>query len=606
MLSSAGKVLQDGYSKVNVHYLVCLKETGEIDEIIKYQRKEEIKTKNDKIKEVWYPKEVIMPKRTEKTCIDANIVEHRPVYLFGLIQSENTLSSEDKNRKAEKSHQAFVTTNLEFLEGLDSPVINAYRNFILNWTPEKETENIYLKELGKNYSKSNFVFCLSGSPEKLLHKDNYIIQKWNQIGAKSDEKSQHTAQCAVMGENMPVARIHNKIKGVYGGNAVGSVLISYKNSSESSYCNESSYNSNISEIAMKKYTEALNYLLSSPVHKTVLDDINILFWAMDEKEKCEDAFQAMLLGKSDDMAAEQVDKMFENLMKDAKSGKIMADRLSINSDTDFYMLGLKPNSSRISLKFIYRKKFADVLFNIAQHQSDMQVVGRKYRTVSMASIQRELISPKSKDKTANPALMAKIFEAVLNGSDYPIALLETVVRRVKTDLDYRINGVRAGIIKACINRKLRLYNKKEELEVALDRDNKNQAYLCGRLFAVLEKLQLDAAGNNLNRTIRDAYFASASSRPATVFPKLIKLAQNHLKSLDRIYSQREVLNKKRNPDSYNRLVQEIVANIEGGFPEILMLADQGKFMVGYYQQFQSFFEGSGKEKNKVEVEEDGN
>ena len=35
--------------------------------------------------------------------------------------------------------------------------------------------------------------------------------------------------------------------------------------------------------------------------------------------------------------------------------------------------------------------------------------------------------------------------------------------------------------------------------MALDLENKTPAYLCGRLFAVLEKLQQDASGGNLNR-----------------------------------------------------------------------------------------------------------
>ena len=120
---------------------------------------------------------------------------------------------------------------------------------------------------------------------------------------------------------------------------------------------------------------------------------------------------------------------------------------------------------------------------------------------------------------------------------YPTTLLETAVRRVKTDRDKGINRVRAGIIKACINRNY----KKEEFGVALNKENCGQAYVCGRLFAVLEKLQRDASSTKLNRTIKDAYFASASAKPAMIFPKLIKLAQNHL-------------NKVNSPSYYNILL----------------------------------------------------
>ena len=67
-------------------------------------------------------------------------------------------------------------------------------------------------------------------------------------------------QCAITGEYATIARIHNKIKGIYGGQASGTGLVTF-NPSENSYGNEQSYNSNISENVMEKYTEALNYLL---------------------------------------------------------------------------------------------------------------------------------------------------------------------------------------------------------------------------------------------------------------------------------------------------------------------------------------------------------
>ena len=115
-----------------------------------------------------------------------------------------------------------------------------------------------------------------------------------------------------------------------------------------------------------------------------------------------------------------------------------------------------------------------------------------------------------KNNKINPALSAKIFESIIYGTPYPNALLETVVRRVRVDSgSEKLNGVRAGMIKAYINRNY----KKEELKMALDKENKGQAYLSGRLFAVLEKLQQEAHQNTLNRTIKDSYFSSASVNP---------------------------------------------------------------------------------------------
>ena len=44
----------------------------------------------------------------------------------------------------------------------------------------------------------------------------------------------------------------------------------------------------------------------------------------------------------------------------------------------------------------------------------------------------------------------------------------------------------------------------------------------------------------------------------------------------------------------------IINEIKGEFPDDFQLKDQGRFMIGYYQQYQSFFEKSDR---KEETEE---
>lgn len=578
ILSEQGKMLPEGYSKVPVHYLVYLTPEGEIAEILDWREVLDVEDKKGKKKQIFRPREIIMPKRTEVTGIDSNYIEHRPLYLFGLNYEKELFTSEDATNKARKSHTAFVETNLKFIEGMDNPVVNTYRKFIENWVPENETENPHLLALGKNYKSAGFAFCLRGTVE-YLHEESEIKKKWEYIYSSFETAREGIlSQCAVTGEKEPIARIHSKIKGISGGLATGTVLVSFKNPSESSYGNSQSYNSNISEKAMTKYTEALNYIIGTKKQKMLLDDMTVLYWAMSKNERCNDIMAALLFHNTDVIGEEEMEDMLKSMLSDAREGNLLPERISmkhIDSDTDFYMLGLKPNSSRLSVKFLYRKKFGEILANIAKHQLDLQI-SEEVHPVSLWEIKRELISPKSKNETVDPSLMAKIFEAVIYGTNYPQFLLATVIRRVKTDNESEFNRIRAGIMKACINRKSRLSNKKEELNVALDKDNRNPAYLCGRLFAILEKLQQDSSGNKLNRTIKDAYFASASSKPATIFPKLLKLAQNHLK-------------KSKHAVFYNQCVEEVMDKIDGGFPETLPLVEQGKFMIGYYQQYQSFF-----------------
>ena len=580
ILREKGKVLPDGYSTVRVKYKVSLTEDGKIDDIVSCQ--EEVPGPGKKPKLV--PKDMVMPKRTEKPGIDANIIEHKPLYIFGLNLNNEGFTTEDNTNRAKKSHQDFVTKNLEFIEGIDSPVVNAYRKFIENWKPEAETENQYLLDLGKNYSNSGFAFFLSGEPDKLLHEDPKIKEKWEKYhGAKgSGDEKQYMAQCAITGKEAPIARIHGKIKGVSGGLATGNVLISYKNPSENSYGNEQSYNSNISQEAMRKYTEALNHLLDGNDHKITIDDTTVIFWAMSEDDGYEENVRAMLMGQPEGQNGIKTEEMIKDLLSRGSQIGItereVEDKFdNIDGNVDFYIAGLKPNSSRLSVKFIFRKRYGDILMNIARFQGEIQI-REPLRVMPFDLITKTLgVNTNNGDGQVNPGLMAKLFEAVMYHSRFPVALLETLVRRVKigkfNEKQY-INDIRVGLIKAYLSR-----NEKEEIKLSLDYENRDQAYLCGRLFAVLEMLQKEAIGKNINTTIKDKYFASAASKPATVFPKLLKLAQAHTSGLQ----------EEKIKVHYNKLIGQIINDINDEFPTTLSLVDQGKFIIGYYQQNQDFF-----------------
>ena len=187
ILAKKGEMLPEGYSKVGVDYLAVISADGELVDIVDYSIRETIVDSKGKVKEKSIKRNIILPRRTEKTGIEANIIEHRPKYLFGLnalIDKESKemyLSPNDDTNKARKSYKAFVDKNLVFLDGLDSPIVNAFRNFALNWNPDEQTTNKYLLRIGKKIETSSFAFCLEGHPEILLHEDETIKNKWDDI-----------------------------------------------------------------------------------------------------------------------------------------------------------------------------------------------------------------------------------------------------------------------------------------------------------------------------------------------------------------------------------------------------------------------------------------
>lgn len=584
VLAKQGKVLPDGYSNEDIHSLIALTPDGRLDSVIDC-REIVTETVKGKVKEKKVPKKVIMPKRNERPVIDGNIIEHRPLYIFGLNYDPNTktLSAEDKTDKAKKSHADFVKKNLEFLEGLDTPLVNAYRSFIKSWVPENETKNEVLLGAGKLLTTWKFAFCLAGHPELLLHDEPQVKEKWERVyAAQAAGTDSPRGQCCITGSIAPIERVHAKIKGLPGGEPSGNTIVSFNNPAEKSYGKEQSYNSCISSAAMKKYTGALNYLSADKRHLTVIGETAYVYWAASGEEDCEDIFSALAFGEA--MDSEQTDNWLKTVFDGIRSGKATPEIVggidNVDSSVNFYVVGIniKRKLTRLAVKCIYRQRFGKILQNTVQHYLDMQI-GSSTRPATIKAICRELISPESSKDMVSPALQAKLFSAIINGTPYPDSLLATVVRRVKTDSDQeenkyiKMNDIRMGLIKACINRGARLSGNKEEIKMALDTENRNPAYLCGRLFCKLEDIQTAALGKDINRTIRDSYFTSASARPAVVFPRLIALAQHHLAKLDdglAFY--------------FNREVTEIMGMLGSEFPSNLSLKDQGIFMLGYYQQ----------------------
>ncbi len=584
-LAAAGKVSPPGMTRQKISYMIMLRPDGTVSNINDVREETQPDAKGKTKKEL---REMDFPERPPTTAIVPYLADHRPLYIFGLSYDKNEKRLTPDGEKAEERHKKFVEYNLEFTEGLTSPIVTAFRNFLINWKPGDETENPKLTALDKDYAGGNYCFALDGHPEITLHGDKGLLEKWR---AASYGEAEPDGVCAVSGEPAVIARIHDKIKGVRGGQATGTAIVCFNSPAEESYGRSQSYNSSISQNVMKRYTEALNLLISDKGHCMYVEDLTMVFWAQSENDGAEtDIFRALLNG--DEMDADETNAMLRAAVKEIAQGRNVD--LSAFDDVDenvtFYVVGLAPNVARVSQKFIYRDKFGEVFKNVAGHQADMMQEGGEWQ-IPLWRILKELISPKSKNDKVSPPLIASLFSAIINGYRYPDSLLETAVRRVKVDKN--VNYVRAGIIKACVNRRSRFNNEKEEIKMALDKNNTNPAYLCGRLFAVLERIQRNAAEGELNKTIKDSYFASACAKPQAVFTQLMRLAQYHMKKDD--YAERN-----------NRLIGEIIDKLGDSFPSTLPLAEQGKFIIGYYQQVQNFYEKSGNSVEKNETNENNN
>jgi CRISPR-associated protein Csd1 len=122
-----------------------------------------------------------------------------------------------------------------------------------------------------------------------------------------------------------------------------------------------------------------------------------------------------------------------------------------------------------------------------------------------------------------------------------------------------------------------------------DPDDTNAARRLGRLFAVIERAQSAALGDNLNATVADKFLAAASATPGAVMPSLIVNARtHHIKRLRNGHSDADWIkdsdHARRMAGALDRDMGRLVASFDDEFPKQFSAEEQGLFLIGYYQE----------------------
>lgn len=628
VLSENHKLKEAGYADCDISYFILLTSDGRLAGFRDNRIERTIKDKKGKEKIILVPQAVSLPERPRSTTISANFVEVRPGYIFGLgYQTDKStgreyLSTETEGRtdkqkeRLKLQHQSFCEEVLRDFGSMSSPLAKAYVQFARKWNPEAETENQVLLGIKSDLNKVKFAFCLEGHPELLLQDDEEVKEKWRELSRKTDEepeKKAYICQCSVTGEKLPVAEVHDSMvsgSGVGIRNAgINPSLVNFKPESFLSYNHRQGENACISAKAMKQYTRALNFLLKSPSNHCYMDGQTMIYWSVDGNP-ANDFFMGCIFEEQSEQYEEgELESALSQLMKDALNGTATSYKFKdieqrITTGSEYYIVGLAPNASRIQVKFICRQKFGKLLHNIARFQSEMQIQ-EAGKPVAFWRVKKELVSPASTHPEDDDTPFDSVLQAIFNGTDYPSWCLKRMVTRVRKDSDkennkfIRLNRVRAGFIKACLIR-----HTKEEISMSYDSGSRNPAYVSGAIFAILQMIQEEASSPvktteketdkyakteegaegrpaKLNRTIKDAYFSMAVSNPAAVMPRLIKLSNFHLKKLRRDHPEYV----KR----YESALADAMEKLDGAFPRTLDLYDQGRFILGYYQRYNAFF-----------------
>jgi CRISPR-associated protein Csd1 len=441
------------------------------------------------------------------------------------------------------------------------------------------------------------VFQVLGE-EGFVHERPRVREWWEREQRTREAEGTTVGQCLVTGKIESLAELHEpKLKGIEGANTSGAAIVSFNLDAFESYGKTQSFNAPVSRSVAFRYATALNVLLDGPLretHRFRLGPDTIVLWT-DRPTRIEDIFARFCTSRAraeerapaEDEATRQKLDLFLRALRQGRSA--YSDLDADPEHTRFFLLALAGNAGRAVVRFFHDDTIAELLDRLRLHDGHCEVIGKgSDRDVAdvpplwllLDQTCRRVMGKPDREKIP-PVLAAPLLQAVLTGARYPIALYQAVLRRLPVE---GVDHPRACVVKAILIR-----NFGKEVTVSLDRARVDAAYRLGRLFAALEKTQTEALPR-LNRTIRDAYYGSASTAPATVFPRLLRTYQHHLSKLEGGW--------RVNRD---RLVQEIIGPV-AGFPAHLSLVDQGLFALGYYHQMRDLWTGKRAES---EVEPEG-
>ena len=521
------------------------------------------------------PKLMNVPRAEKRTSgIKPNFLWDKTAYTLGVNANPDKAAAKTQPfLLAEDTFSAFRERHLELLQKEQDDGLRALYQFLVKWQPSRFQDTSVADKI--NMLDSNIVFQLDGA-RRYIHESERARVLWAALLQNDDAE---TGLCLISGETAPIARLHPAIKGILGGQSSGGAIVSFNKESFESLGKEQGANAPISEQAAFTYTTVLNYLLRRENrHCLTIGDASTVFWAEapdDSSAEAEESFFFDMMTVTD---GEENQKVFDILQQIAKGRPLKEIAPNLHADTRFYILGLAPNASRISIRFWLNTTFGQLAQNLAAHWQDLAIEPCPWQTPP--SIWRLLIqtAPLGKTETISPVLAGEMTRAVINGTPYPMSLLSQLLARIRADGD--ANGLRIAMIKAILARKFRKGLIKEGVPMSLDKESKNPAYLLGRMFAVLERIQYQALGD-INAGIADRYYGSASAVPFSVFPRLLVGARHHLSRL-----------RKDKPGlavNLDKDLGEIISALPQNYPRHFSIDEQGRFSIGYYQQKQSYF-----------------
>lgn len=381
---------------------------------------------------------------------------------------------------------------------------------------------------------------------------------WQQCQTPTESGEGLEAECLLCGKVGPVVQSHPVEL------HLGADRVQFVTANENAF---ESYGLNRSEIApvctpcALRYGQAADHLMTSRDHHASLGGLHYVYWTRR-------GGSGSIMALFEEPQPEEVKRLLDRVYAPGQRVPI--------EDEAFYVLAATANQSRLIVRDWLETTLGKAEANLARYFALQALVGNDGAAGDPLGVRSLLGSLVRNFDDLSPHALPALLGAALRGRPLPIWLLHQAVRRAHGDTDHRVTRPRAMLVKMVLNSLPEAERRLPVIDEALDQDNHHPAYLCGRLFALLEAAQRRAIPG-INATVADRFFATASSAPASVFPRLMRGAKTHLSKLTGTESTRGA------GIAIERKIEDLCADLTA-FPTVLSLTDQGLFLLGYYHQ----------------------
>ena len=425
-------------------------------------------------------------------------------------------------------------------------------------------------------------------------RDWWDIYRKKFINAEKKEKT----LCLITGEDTVPMETVPPVTGlaVVGGHARGDALICFDKSAFCSYDQKKSANAPVSETAFFAVKAALDHLLKK---SPVLANMKFVHWyEQDVAEEDDPVLSANFLGINMSMDDEEEEEVSEEEKKrKARSAENQASKLIKSVKTgekiphltsQYTIVLLSGVNGRVMVRQYEHGSYEELQRNIDLWNEQLElkalngIQNEKSKKLSarlLCLLKKHNSDSKIWDRVNKElsGITQAIIRAIIHGTPLPDAVALRSLAYIRSQMlenDENQTNMKIPDATACQWLKVWLMRKGKENEIMSEYDSKHKssAYHCGAAMAVHAAIQ-NVAMKNVNATIVQRYYSSASQMPALVLGQISRLSAYHLEKIENEWLRKQ----------YEDALNAAYCAIGNEIPATLTLEQQAYFALGYRQ-----------------------